>query len=648
MRFWFRASCGLLPLIAQAVDMGNPYGVANHMSINEPPRTVSETAKAIGLGWLRTDWRWHSMKVRTADKEWNFARFDECLAEAGRLGMNILPILFCPPADYPQDIWNHLDGWREYVRVVTDRYRDKFSVVEIWNEENYGPFWYQSLEPDPAEYLPVLRASYEEVKKTNPEIQVALGGTARIPHEYLAKLYKLGAGRYFDVMNIHPYTHPQPPEGVLDVQIEKLRDLMAEHGDGKKPIWITECGWPSNRGRFRDVAMVKAMITAAMGGKDCRAVYADDASGSIGDGGEAFIQAFRELLPDGATAAVCGPDELIERLSGNEFNLVVNPFEESYCHETQDAIVEFVKRGGVFAIFGGMPLWSCMARGDNGVAVHRRDLESSQFAERLRIDRGAWFLPGWNVRESEPATVTPALAATGYSADGISCARFVSDKLLKPGDRMTPYLISTDTNGEMRVGAALFEYGDMGGKVLTCGVLRGGYSGGYSEETQAKMLSRMLGISFAEGVERFFAYELQSVEADLYDPESHFGICHSDYARKPAAEAYAAFVAARPAGSVQDVVCKWRDNKHTRYAPQWTRPDGVRAGMLWKVSAGTVVLRLPFDSEKVMFSDMFGKPLAVRSNGRVYAVPLSNAPVYFQGGKLEYPNHRIEIKGLSK
>ena len=33
----------------------------------------------------------------------------------------------------------------------------------------------------------------------------------------------------------------------MDVKIERLRELMAKYGDAKKPIWITEIGWPTHR-----------------------------------------------------------------------------------------------------------------------------------------------------------------------------------------------------------------------------------------------------------------------------------------------------------------------------------------------------------------------------------------------------------------
>jgi endonuclease/exonuclease/phosphatase family metal-dependent hydrolase len=52
------------------------------------------------------------------------------------------------------------------------------------------------------------------------------------------------------VMNVHPYRYPSSPEErPLYDDLVRLRKLMEKYGDGGKPIWITEIGWPTHQGR---------------------------------------------------------------------------------------------------------------------------------------------------------------------------------------------------------------------------------------------------------------------------------------------------------------------------------------------------------------------------------------------------------------
>ena len=66
----------------------------------------------------------------------------------------------------------------------------------------------------------------------------------------------------------------------------------------------------------------------------------------------------------------------------------------------------------------------------------------------------------------------------------------------------------------------------------------GGGSSAVSEAQQASYLTNAAAIAFANGVEKFFAYELKAPETDSSDVESYFGILHSDFTFKPVYLAY--------------------------------------------------------------------------------------------------------------
>ena len=68
------------------------------------------------------------------------------------------------------------------------------------------------------------------------------------PPGFLKQLYDAGAGGYFDAAAAHPYVFPDglaadPLNSWSDVG--RMHQVMAEHGDRAKKIWLTELGAPT-------------------------------------------------------------------------------------------------------------------------------------------------------------------------------------------------------------------------------------------------------------------------------------------------------------------------------------------------------------------------------------------------------------------
>ena len=180
------------------------------------------------------------------------------------------------------------------------------------------------------------------------------------------------------------------------------------------------------------------------------------------------------------------------------------------------------------------------------------------------------------------------------------------------------------------------------------------FQGGADETTAACWEARALGIAFAEGVEAAFHYELRSLERKRFDRESHFGLVRDSLVPKPGFLAWAAFIAMRPAGSVQKDA-KWRISGRpgqALYFPQWTLPaergtrivklPGRDAGMIW-TTGFEGVRRLRFGGDEIRFFDVFGKELfPTRGEDGGYDIFVSGSPVYFAGGTLEEPFSSVQ------
>ena len=621
---WMLAAAGLTAAAVAAEP--NPYGACAHVTRGEPAGRTCAMMRQAGLGWVRSDFDWSAVAPKKG--AWDFSRFDRVIAECEAEGVQLLPILGYSVA-WAHPAHEHLDEWEEYVRRVVERYGSRLGVLEVWNEENIPPFW---AAPDPTNYLAVLRRTFETAKKVNPAVRVAFGGTAGVPLDFIEEVYRLGGAKWFDIMNIHPYSHPARPEGAMDAQIERLRALMARYGDAAKPLWITEVGWPTHRMGFSLDGLLEAGLKVARpDAVSWRMLYVP----ARGDADENAIirDLLLEILPEGSSVEICRSADLAAALAKGGVDGIVYPFTEDYASDSVDAVFEFVKAGGVLVDFGGMPMWYAYREAPGGGMEIDKTAQSWRDRGRLRIAETAYWS---DKRFPESIPVRPSAAAKGVKAPpgGFAAQRFFTPRLLKPGDEMLP-LLCASTNGVDTVAAAVYRFNsDMKGAVVVSGLLGRGSGGTSSPGRQARMLARALGIAFAEGVENFFWYEFRELDAAPCDPESYFGIVRGNFAPKPAYGAYMTFIGIRPPGSVQSPGT-WRSADGTVFFPQWTRPDGRKAGMVWTVG-DTHRRELRFSSPGVEFFDVGGARVRPEREGCVFTLRISGSPIYFSGGELDW------------
>src|SRR6187200_2536882 len=89
-------------------------------------------------------------------------------------------------------------------------------------------------------------------------------GDINVP-EFLKGMYGVAnIKNFFDVGALHPYA---PSTGEMTQDIQKVRSVMNAHGDGAKPLWITELAWgsapPDSFGINKGLAGQAQMLTKA-------------------------------------------------------------------------------------------------------------------------------------------------------------------------------------------------------------------------------------------------------------------------------------------------------------------------------------------------------------------------------------------------
>lgn len=199
---------------------------------------------------------------------YDWSRADQTVADAEAHGLTMFAYIGNTPDWALPEGWAAGTGWRtppaeeyaeafeEYCEAVAARYRGRVEHFFFWNEPN-GCSWVNdncSNGDGYALYTAWLKRAYTAIKRGNPDAVVAAGvldyGTyVAEGYKYIEGMYRSGAKGYFDAIDIHPYAkRTDDPESLHWRAIEDTRQVMVEHGDEDKEIWLSEYGWEDSAG----------------------------------------------------------------------------------------------------------------------------------------------------------------------------------------------------------------------------------------------------------------------------------------------------------------------------------------------------------------------------------------------------------------
>jgi hypothetical protein len=212
---------------------------------------VPDKMASAGIRWDREDFEWSVLEPKKG--KFNWVPFDDMVNKDLSGGVNVLGLL-CYGA-----MWWHnpvntkdmsvltdtmLSEWSDYVKAVVGRYKNQIHYWEVWNEEDFAMFWYPT--PNAADYVKLLRASYNAIISAAPGSHILMGGTLNTDTSFVSQVYANGGANYFDILALDLYG-PAPDvimpgdtmsPSMLVGQITRFHNLFPD-----KPLWITEIGW---------------------------------------------------------------------------------------------------------------------------------------------------------------------------------------------------------------------------------------------------------------------------------------------------------------------------------------------------------------------------------------------------------------------
>ena len=281
--------------VRSAADRGPFYGVG---LASPPTARDSDRMWRSGVRTARFVINWPKVEP-TADGGYRWRQADRYMRGVATHSLEPLPLLFATPSWVARSFLRPplssppaRKAWRAFVRAAAARYGpggsfwaqhpdlsyDPVHYWQIWNEENSPDFWVPR--PSPASYERLLKIAAQALHATDPSAKIVLGGMfegnvsygAILSWRYLARLYRLGAARYFDVVGVHPYS---PRISGYKLQIRRVAATIRRHGHRGTPIWIDEIGWGSghggsalNKGPAGQARMLRRAFTFATRNRD--------------------------------------------------------------------------------------------------------------------------------------------------------------------------------------------------------------------------------------------------------------------------------------------------------------------------------------------------------------------------------------------
>jgi hypothetical protein len=236
------------------------FGINSHIASRYPDfQRLDLAANAVietNAGWAREEFQMHRIQPRRGEFDWGFN--DKMVDLLTARGVQIVGVLF-PAAGWATPFAGDAESepsnyapdpalFADFAARVVERYRDRITYWQIWNEPENATFW--KPRPNAAEYSNLLRAVYPAIKRANPNAQVLSAGIVPFDQSFLRAIAVNDGWNSFDILAVHPYVDPNTPEaGQIDsagiAAVKVLADTL-----GSKPIWVTEFGWstgPSDR-----------------------------------------------------------------------------------------------------------------------------------------------------------------------------------------------------------------------------------------------------------------------------------------------------------------------------------------------------------------------------------------------------------------
>lgn len=241
----------------------------------------------ISVNWVKQQIRWETFEPEEDQYDWT--QTDLYLPAAAAQGLKVLVSVVTAP-DWSREPGVNLEAhgppadFNDYVTFVVDlleRYPGMIHAVEVWNEHNLDREWTSARGLSAANYVDMLRLTYQAIRNVDPNIIVISGALSPTglsdgvrawdDFVYMDQMIDAGMLNYTDCIGVHhnginvspayrwdstpndptarfrgPFDNPHHSWSFRST-LEQYANKVALAG-GDQPLCITEFGWASTEG----------------------------------------------------------------------------------------------------------------------------------------------------------------------------------------------------------------------------------------------------------------------------------------------------------------------------------------------------------------------------------------------------------------
>ena len=232
----------------------NKYGINTHVPNAEDITQCVE----LGVPWIRCDFNWFQIETEKDIYNWSF--IDEVVNMAQSNCLNILATLaYTPPwagNGKTTSIPNDINDWGNFATAAAERYNNRITHWEIWNEPNLDTFF----DGDADDYSDLLKIASTQIKLINSNNKVcgpALShqgnmGDKKFWYSWIKKIAK--HSQYLDILTHHIYKDPnwyhlwRKLDG-LTIPFYEGENLscVKKRYFSNTDFWITETGYRTDK-----------------------------------------------------------------------------------------------------------------------------------------------------------------------------------------------------------------------------------------------------------------------------------------------------------------------------------------------------------------------------------------------------------------
>lgn len=257
----FSASTSL-SYVRRSKFKNDKFGACNHFAwASWQPERDAETLLSLmdksGMGWTRDEILWKNFEVTKGN--YKILPINESALDiAKKYGIKQLLILaygnkLYTPRDNDVPMTDEeMEAFRNYCYNLAVQTKGRVAAFEYWNE--YDHVTNTTKGADRKYYINLAKATYESVKKANPDLVTVGICSAGTGLPLIQETFDQGGYEYMDDVSYHIYPKSPEKDGVDD-DTKSVRELLNKYPGGeKKKIWLTETGWTSQKYNKTDAA----------------------------------------------------------------------------------------------------------------------------------------------------------------------------------------------------------------------------------------------------------------------------------------------------------------------------------------------------------------------------------------------------------